>query len=117
MSTNLHPFPPHSSAPPTNVSSFPTYAAAHALPSTVAQFKQRDVEQLVQFLIKGIVEIKDTTGDFLLRLDDGRVIDTKGWSGKFPTGAHVGRRVGADAIGVFRVGMGRLGFGNEEELR
>ncbi|MBW8814004.1 MAG: glycoside hydrolase family 88 protein [Caulobacterales bacterium] len=31
-------------------------------------------------LIENLVNIKDETGEFLLRLDDGRVIDTKGWN-------------------------------------
>lgn len=31
-------------------------------------------------LIDNLVNIKDTSGEFLLRLDDGRVIDTKGWN-------------------------------------
>ena len=32
-------------------------------------------------LTHGLVEIKDETGEFLLKLEDGRVIDTKGWFG------------------------------------
>ncbi|MGN6374274.1 MAG: glycoside hydrolase family 88 protein, partial [Sphingomonas sp.] len=32
-------------------------------------------------LIDNLVNITDETGEFLLRLDDGRVIDTKGWAG------------------------------------
>lgn len=32
-------------------------------------------------LIDNLVNIKDETGQFLLRLEDGRVIDTKGWHG------------------------------------
>jgi len=35
----------------------------------------------VNSLIDNLVNIKDETGQFLLRLDDGRVIDTKGWHG------------------------------------
>ena len=35
----------------------------------------------IQRLITNLVEIKDETGEFLLRLEDGRVIDTKGWAG------------------------------------
>src|SRR5437868_3316715 len=31
-------------------------------------------------LIDNLVNIKDASGEFLLRLDDGRVIDTKGWN-------------------------------------
>lgn len=34
----------------------------------------------IRLLIDNLVNIKDTTGEFLLRLDDGRVIDTKGWN-------------------------------------
>jgi unsaturated rhamnogalacturonyl hydrolase len=37
--------------------------------------------QTIQLLINQLVNIKDETGEFLLRLDDGRVIDTKGWNG------------------------------------
>jgi len=33
----------------------------------------------IQNLINCLVNIKDETGEFLLTLDDGRVIDTKGW--------------------------------------
>ncbi len=32
-------------------------------------------------LMHNLVHIKDETGEFLLRLEDGRVIDTKGWAG------------------------------------
>ncbi|MEO5774313.1 MAG: glycoside hydrolase family 88 protein [Sphingomicrobium sp.] len=32
-------------------------------------------------LTDNLVNIKDETGEFLLRLEDGRVIDTKGWAG------------------------------------
>lgn len=81
MSTIRKPFPPLSDAAPVNVTGFKTYTAARDLPSDVTELKQADVHSLVQFLIKAIVEIKDETGDFLLHLDDGRVIDTKGWAG------------------------------------
>jgi len=40
----------------------------------------QDIDHLIQLLIRNLVEIKDTSGEFLLRLDDGRVIDTKGWN-------------------------------------
>lgn len=39
------------------------------------------IDQLVRRLTDSLVNIKDETGEFLLRLDDGRVIDTKGWAG------------------------------------
>ena len=40
-----------------------------------------NVTGAIQRLITNLVEIKDETGEFLLRLEDGRVIDTKGWAG------------------------------------
>ena len=39
------------------------------------------IRELVRRLTKNLVGIADDTGQFLLRLDDGRVIDTKGWAG------------------------------------
>lgn len=39
------------------------------------------LKDLVRRLVRNLVEIEDPTGEFLLRLDDGRVIDTKGWAG------------------------------------
>ena len=35
----------------------------------------------IDLLIENLVNIKDETGEFLLHLDDGRIIDTKGWAG------------------------------------
>ncbi|WP_119156544.1 glycoside hydrolase family 88/105 protein [Caldimonas tepidiphila] len=35
---------------------------------------------LIHRLVHRLVHIEDSGGDFLLRLDDGRVIDTKGWN-------------------------------------
>ncbi len=40
-----------------------------------------ELVQLIQKLTQNLVNITDETGEFLLRLDDGRVIDTKGWAG------------------------------------
>jgi unsaturated rhamnogalacturonyl hydrolase len=37
-------------------------------------------DELIRLLIRNLVEIKDSSGEFLLKLDDGRVIDTKGWN-------------------------------------
>jgi unsaturated rhamnogalacturonyl hydrolase len=34
----------------------------------------------IKKLIDCLVNITDETGEFLLRLDDGRIIDTKGWN-------------------------------------
>lgn len=40
-----------------------------------------DVRALIERLTDNLVNIQDTSGEFLLRLEDGRVIDTKGWAG------------------------------------
>ncbi|ORY11493.1 Six-hairpin glycosidase-like protein [Clohesyomyces aquaticus] len=39
-----------------------------------------DIHKTIKLLTNNLVNIKDTTGEFLLKLDDGRVIDTKGWN-------------------------------------
>lgn len=41
----------------------------------------KELHQLINKLVDNLVNITDDTGEFLLRLDDGRVIDTKGWAG------------------------------------
>ncbi|MCP1438756.1 unsaturated rhamnogalacturonyl hydrolase [Erwinia persicina] len=41
----------------------------------------QELHQLINKLVDNLVNITDETGEFLLRLDDGRVIDTKGWAG------------------------------------
>ncbi len=40
-----------------------------------------DYRHAIDRLIDNLVSIEDETGEFLLRLEDGRVIDTKGWHG------------------------------------
>lgn len=46
------------------------------------RFIARDeLKSLIHKMTDNLVNIKDETGQFLLRLDDGRVIDTKGWAG------------------------------------
>lgn len=40
-----------------------------------------EVKGLIHKVANNLINIKDETGEFLLRLDDGRVIDTKGWAG------------------------------------
>ena len=46
------------------------------------RFISRDgIDELVRRLTDNLISITDETGEFLLRLDDGRVIDTKGWAG------------------------------------
>lgn len=46
------------------------------------RFIARDeLKGLIRKVIHNLVNIHDESGAFLLRLDDGRVIDTKGWAG------------------------------------
>lgn len=40
-----------------------------------------ELQGLIRKVTDNLVSIEDKTGEFLLRLDDGRVIDTKGWAG------------------------------------
>jgi unsaturated rhamnogalacturonyl hydrolase len=40
----------------------------------------RDVHEKIDSLIINLISIKDETGHFLLKLPDGRIIDTKGWN-------------------------------------
>ncbi|WJY15875.1 glycoside hydrolase family 88 protein [Pectobacteriaceae bacterium CE90] len=47
-----------------------------------AYFISRDgLKALICRITNNLINIEDKTGEFLLRLDDGRVIDTKGWAG------------------------------------
>jgi unsaturated rhamnogalacturonyl hydrolase len=39
-----------------------------------------EIHGKVKLLIDNLVNIKDEDGKFLLKLHDGRVIDTKGWN-------------------------------------
>jgi unsaturated rhamnogalacturonyl hydrolase len=39
-----------------------------------------DIDHQIRQLIRNLVDIRDSSGEFLLRLPDGRVIDTKGWN-------------------------------------
>lgn len=50
------------------------------MPVAVQGVRAADVHGKINLLIDGMVNIKDKTGEFLLKLDDGRVIDTKGWN-------------------------------------
>ncbi|HEY3983716.1 glycoside hydrolase family 88/105 protein [Cedecea sp.] len=46
------------------------------------RFIARDeLKALIENVTRSLVSIRDESGEFLLRLDDGRVIDTKGWAG------------------------------------
>lgn len=49
-------------------------------PLTVHGLQSPEVHSKIELLIDNLVNIKDETGKFLLRLPDGRVIDTKGWN-------------------------------------
>jgi unsaturated rhamnogalacturonyl hydrolase len=54
----------------------------HPLLRQKQHFISRDgVCELIDRLTENLVNIEDKTGEFLLRLEDGRVIDTKGWAG------------------------------------
>jgi unsaturated rhamnogalacturonyl hydrolase len=50
------------------------------VPNKVHGIESADVDRQIQLLIRNLIEIEDTSGEFLLKLDDGRVIDTKGWN-------------------------------------
>ena len=50
------------------------------MPSIAHDVPHAQVKDTVRRLIDNMVNIKDESGKFLLRLDDGRVIDTKGWN-------------------------------------
>ena len=50
------------------------------MPNRVHNLDVTTIDRHIQRLIANLVDITDTSGEFLLRLDDGRVIDTKGWN-------------------------------------
>lgn len=50
------------------------------MPAELHGIKAADVHAKIQLLIDGLVNIKDNSGEFLMTLADGRVIDTKGWN-------------------------------------
>jgi len=51
------------------------------MPILASDIEFSKVRQSIDLLIDNLINIKDETGEFLLKLDDGRVIDTKGWAG------------------------------------
>ena len=51
------------------------------MPTVAHNIEYAQVRNTIDKLIDNLVNIKDETGEFLLKLDDGRVIDTKGWAG------------------------------------
>lgn len=50
------------------------------MPVPLRDYDTARLHRTVQLLISNLVDLKDASGEFLLRLDDGRVIDTKGWN-------------------------------------
>ena len=50
------------------------------MPNAVYDIDAASIDRQIQLLISNLVDIKDATGEFFLRLSDGRVIDTKGWN-------------------------------------
>ncbi|KAH8886330.1 glycosyl hydrolase [Thozetella sp. PMI_491] len=49
------------------------------MPAEAHGLKAADIHAKIKLLVDHLVNIKDTTGEFLMTLPDGRVIDTKGW--------------------------------------
>jgi len=48
-------------------------------PITVHELQAPQIHEKIELLINNLVSIKDEGGKFLLKLPDGRIIDTKGW--------------------------------------
>src|SRR3954464_397457 len=44
------------------------------------QIPRAQVADAIARLIDNLINIKDETGEFLMTLEDGRIIDTKGWN-------------------------------------
>lgn len=49
------------------------------MPSELHGLKAKEIDFLVNRLINNLVNIRDETGQFLMTIPDGRIIDTKGW--------------------------------------
>lgn len=47
---------------------------------TINGLTKETIDSKIQLLTHNLVNINDKTGEFLLKLDDGRIIDTKGWN-------------------------------------
>jgi unsaturated rhamnogalacturonyl hydrolase len=50
------------------------------MPAMAHSIARADVQRYIELLIRNLVDIKDESGQFLLKLADGRIIDTKGWN-------------------------------------
>lgn len=48
---------------------------------TILGLRAEEIHTKINLLTNNLINIKDTTGQFLLKLPDGRIIDTKGWDG------------------------------------
>ncbi|KAF2643339.1 glycosyl hydrolase-like protein family 88 [Massarina eburnea CBS 473.64] len=48
---------------------------------TVHGIQSDQIHSAIELLTHNLININDTTGEFLLKLDDGRIINTKGWDG------------------------------------
>ncbi|WP_308366258.1 MULTISPECIES: glycoside hydrolase family 88 protein [unclassified Microbulbifer] len=51
------------------------------MPKIAHDISYDTVQDSIEKLIENLVNITDESGEFLLELEDGRVIDTKGWNG------------------------------------
>lgn len=60
-------------------------------------YEATDIHHYIELLIHNLVNIKDTTGQFLLKLDDGRIIDTKG---QFPANITDSNPLTAHQVGT-----------------
>ncbi len=50
------------------------------MPNRIHDLDAGDIDRQIKLLISNLVDLNDPSGKFLLKLDDGRVIDTKGWN-------------------------------------
>lgn len=50
------------------------------MPAIAHDIAYSTIRSNIDKLIDNLVNITDDTGEFLLKLDDGRIIDTKGWN-------------------------------------
>ena len=47
------------------------------MPKLLHGIDAADIDRTIHLLIRNLVEIKDTSGEFLLRLDDGKHLNAK----------------------------------------
>jgi hypothetical protein len=64
------------------IAPFLLYISSYSSGMSSANVNPKKVQVLreIKKLINCLVNIKDETGEFLMTLEDGRVIDTKGWN-------------------------------------